>query len=276
MEAIEFSELAQGPVARIDRSVYGSFMDTTGHSKRGIYWAAKSPDEKRLQVLILDTLRDHGAFGWTVIFGRQTGSMGYCEYSKKEICISRRVLLNSWEEALDTALHEVAHALTANERASHGPLWRAMARELGAKPQAKQDFVFEDRKGELKIVKTNYGPVKIRLGEEVDVQSGVGKLRIVDVRRTKCVGRSALGSTYNLPVDLLHPNYGTNRVPLKQVTLKDLSGKPFSITLGRTTYSHRGVDYTACWITGKRVVCISATGSKIRVDQTLFADKDNS
>jgi len=251
-------------------------MDTTSSPRRGTYWIAKSQEERRLQGIILDTLRDHGASGWTVIFGRQTGSMGYCNSGTREICISRRVLLNGWDHALDTALHEVAHALTTDEKSAHGPRWKAMARRLGASPWAKQDFIFEDRKGELKTVKTNYGPVEIRIGDEVDVQSDIGKLRIVDVRRTKCTAKSALGSTYTIPVDILHPNYGTNRVPLKSITLKDLRGNPFTITLGHTIYNHHGVDYTACWTIGKRVLCISADGSRIRVHESLFADKDNS
>ncbi len=34
----------------------------------------------------------------------------------------------------DTLLHEIAHAL-AGHRAGHGPVWRKIAREVGAKPK---------------------------------------------------------------------------------------------------------------------------------------------
>lgn len=251
-------------------------MDTTRSLRRSAYWEAKSADEKNLEKLVLDILREHSASGWTVIFGRQTTAMGYCNYRTREICISRRVLLNGWEHALDTALHEIAHALTADEKASHGPRWRAMARKLGAKPLAKAEFLFEDKKGELKTVKTNYGPVQVRIGDEVDVFGGIGKLRITDVRRTKFTGKSAMGSVYLISVDLLHPNYGTDRVPRKVVTLLDRQKNPFEIILGETIFHYKGIDYTAVWISGKTVRCISAQGKFLRVDQTLFADRENS
>jgi len=248
-------------------------MDTTSPSRRGAYWAAKSADEKNLEKLILDILKEHGASGWTVIFGRQTGNMGYCSYSTREICISRRVLLNGWEPALDTALHEIAHALTPHEKTSHGPQWSAMARKLGAKPQAKVEFLFEDKKGELKTVKTNYGPIQIRIGDEVDVAGGIGKLKIADVRRTKFTGKSAMGSAYLISVDLLHPNYGTSKVPRKTITLKDRKGQPFKIVLGETIFPYEGKNYTAVWVKGKIVWCVNAQGIYLRVNQTLFADK---
>lgn len=246
-------------------------MDTTSATRRGTYWVAKSADEKLLEKLILDTLREHGASGWTVIFGRQSGALGYCEYTKKEICISRRVILTSWEAALDIALHEVAHAL-AGHRAAHGPAWKAAARKIGASPQAKAEFHFEDRNGELKTVKTDYGTVRVRIGDEIELMGKPGKMQITDIRRTKLTAKDARGVSYDFSVNRLHPNYGTSKVPQNAVTLKDRKGQPFKIMLGETVFSHGGRDYTAVWVKGKIVWCVNQ-GIFIRVDQTLFAGK---
>lgn len=246
-------------------------MDTTSTTRRGAYWAAKSADEKRLEKIVLDTLRENGASGWTVIFGRQSGALGYCEYTKKEICISRRVILTSWEAALDTALHEVAHAL-AGHRAAHGPVWKAIARKIGANPQPKAEFHFEDRNGELKTVKTDYGTVRVRIGDEIDLKGKLGKMQITDIRRTKLSAKNARGASYELSVNHLHPNYGTSKVPRKIATLKDRKGQPFKIVLGETVFPHGGKDYTAVWVKGKIVWCVNQ-GVFLRVDQTLFAGK---
>lgn len=248
-------------------------MDTAVKKTQGTYWAAKSADEKNLEKLTLDILREHGASGWTVIFGRQTGSMGYCNGKTREICISRRVILNSWEAALETALHEIAHALTFDEKASHGPRWRAMARKLGIDPQTKMQFHFEDRAGQLKTVKTDYGTIQVRIGDEIELQDGLGKMQITDIRRTKFTAKSSLGASYELSVNQLHPNYGTSRVPRKEVTLKDRKGQPFEIVLGETIFPYRNENYTALWVKGKIVWCVNPKGVFLRVDQTLFAGR---
>lgn len=43
------------------------------------------------------------------------------------------VRLNDFDEVNDTILHEIAHLLAGPE-AGHGPLWRRIARQIGAKP----------------------------------------------------------------------------------------------------------------------------------------------
>jgi predicted SprT family Zn-dependent metalloprotease len=42
--------------------------------------------------------------------------------------------LNSEAEVRDALLHEIAHAL-AGHHAGHGPVWRKIAHEVGAKPK---------------------------------------------------------------------------------------------------------------------------------------------
>lgn len=62
--------------------------------------------------------------------------LGVCVHSKKTIYISPyHVKENTLEQAKDTILHEIAHALTPN--CGHGKKWKAVAREIGAVPRAK-------------------------------------------------------------------------------------------------------------------------------------------
>lgn len=59
---------------------------------------------------------------------------GICRHQEKTITLNFHwVKLNEPEEVLDTILHEIAHALTPG--AKHGPIWKAKARELGARPE---------------------------------------------------------------------------------------------------------------------------------------------
>lgn len=74
---------------------------------------------------------DHWCFG----FDSAKRRAGCCNYRKKRISVSTWFAQShDVDEVRDTILHEIAHALTP--RAGHGPLWRAMARTIGARPQA--------------------------------------------------------------------------------------------------------------------------------------------
>lgn len=244
-------------------------MTTTS---RGTYWLPKSSEEKLLEKMILETLSSRGLSDWTVIFGRQSDSMGYCAYGTKEICISRRVVLTDWSHAVDTAMHEVAHAIVGSSE-SHGARWKAVARELGATPEAKADYVNRDQLGSAKTVKTNYGPVKISIGDSTVVYGDVGTLKIVDVSRKYFVGESALGSRFRLPLDLLHPNYGdSSKIPQSAIVVKDRRGKPVEITLGLTSYVHRGSEYIALEPAKYGVLAIDSRGRRLRVDASLLRD----
>lgn len=71
---------------------------------------------------------------------RMTSKLGVCQTSRAtglpvRVAVSARLMLPGLEEqARDTFLHEVAHAL-AGHAAGHGPEWKAMCRKLGATPE---------------------------------------------------------------------------------------------------------------------------------------------
>lgn len=69
--------------------------------------------------------------GWTAELDRAVRRFGRCNYRKKQITLSRRLVeLNNQAEVLDTILHEIAHALTG-PGVGHGPKWKRIARSIG-------------------------------------------------------------------------------------------------------------------------------------------------
>lgn len=71
--------------------------------------------------------------GWTFKINRRaTRRLGCCKYRKKVVEVTD-FLLADCEKAMDTLLHEAAHAL-AGPHAKHGPAWKRWARTLGADP----------------------------------------------------------------------------------------------------------------------------------------------
>ena len=68
---------------------------------------------------------------------RSTGerSLGLCRYSLKQVELSRHfAAAHSEPDIRDVILHEIAHALAGHE-AAHGPRWKAICRQLGARPE---------------------------------------------------------------------------------------------------------------------------------------------
>jgi len=70
---------------------------------------------------------------WVFKFDHAKRRFGCCNYTKKEISLSKHLtLLNSSEQVRETLLHEIAHALTPGDH--HGKKWQAKCIELGIKP----------------------------------------------------------------------------------------------------------------------------------------------
>jgi len=87
--------------------------------------------QKLAQVLIA-----RHAPGWRFAWDNRTTAFGVCRYKIKTITLSKPLTERaSMESVLDTILHECAHAV-AGYQAGHGPIWKAHARALGAKPAA--------------------------------------------------------------------------------------------------------------------------------------------
>lgn len=78
---------------------------------------------------------EHHLKDWTLAFVESYTRAGDCLYRDRLIRISRRHALEHADDRIrDTVLHEIAHAIAGPE-AGHGPLWKAVARRIGATPE---------------------------------------------------------------------------------------------------------------------------------------------
>jgi len=87
----------------------------------------------------------HGLDGWAFGFGRGKRTLGTTRVragaATGTIRVSRHLVTDGTPDMLrDTLLHEIAHAVAyvrhGRAAMNHGALWRAVARELGARPEA--------------------------------------------------------------------------------------------------------------------------------------------
>ena len=81
-----------------------------------------------------DKIREHALdlYGWRFVWDRKaTARAGQCRYGRKEIGLSWKIfsIEANRQDALNTILHEIAHALTPGEH--HGPKWKRVARDIG-------------------------------------------------------------------------------------------------------------------------------------------------
>jgi predicted SprT family Zn-dependent metalloprotease len=78
-------------------------------------------------------MHQHGLANWSFSFDHARRRFGRCDYTHRRITLSRSLtFLNPIEEVRDTLLHEIAHALAPG--AHHGPRWRAVCLQIGARP----------------------------------------------------------------------------------------------------------------------------------------------
>ena len=84
------------------------------------------------------TLMDaHGLEEWTFRFGAAQRRLGACLEQPKIIEMARwHAAHDEPGQVTDTVLHEIAHAI-AGANAGHGPVWKAVARRIGATPRAR-------------------------------------------------------------------------------------------------------------------------------------------
>lgn len=79
----------------------------------------------------------HGltALGWTFRWDHARRRAGLCRWDRREISLSRHLfaIAANRDDALDTILHEIAHALVGRD-AGHGAEWKRVASSIGATP----------------------------------------------------------------------------------------------------------------------------------------------
>ena len=125
------------------------------------------------------------------------------------------------DDVRDTLLHEVAHAI-AGHKAGHGPVWKAVCVEIGAKPKRCVDLTVEQREAVAKATDPKW---TIRC-EACDVTGHAHRATLK--RRTwgRCRGcRGAMTWTNNRTGEVTHsnPNWPPRRRP---------TADPLSVMLG--------------------------------------------
>jgi len=91
-------------------------------------------------------------YWWSFGFDRAKQRCGNCNYRTRKITLSiYYVSMNTEADVRDTILHEIAHAI-AGHKAGHGPEWKKVARNIGAKPQRCADASVAMPKAPWKIV----------------------------------------------------------------------------------------------------------------------------
>lgn len=87
--------------------------------------------------LVIDKMGEYGLLrdGWHFQWDRAKTRAGICSPRQKLIGMSEIVIaINDEAFALDTILHEIAHALVPVNVKAHGVEWKEMAAKLGADP----------------------------------------------------------------------------------------------------------------------------------------------
>ena len=87
----------------------------------------------RAKELAIQLMQLHGIInnGWTFKFDNAKRRFGCCNYSAKQITLSKHmVLINSIDHVKDTILHEIAHVI-AGVGNGHNRTWKSIAIKIG-------------------------------------------------------------------------------------------------------------------------------------------------
>ncbi len=142
----------------------------------------------------------HGLGDWSFRFNAARKKLGVCHYREKLILLSREHAADGTPvQVTDTILHEIAHAL-AGPRAGHGPVWKEIARRLGATPKSCAPETEQSRN------KREAAKAKFRTGDAVSFKSR-GQLRAGTIERMnpKRAKVRSLGAVWSVPYARLEP-----------------------------------------------------------------------
>ena len=113
-----------------------------------------NPVEARVRAHAETLLRQHGLTGWTVTFDSAKRRGGQCVHSTRTISLSRPMIkVRPIEESLNTAKHEVAHAI-AGPGHNHDHVWRRIFIGLGGNGAKHVDSTKVDYERLAKYVAT--------------------------------------------------------------------------------------------------------------------------
>jgi predicted SprT family Zn-dependent metalloprotease len=85
----------------------------------------------KAQTLAIELMKKHDLFNWSFAFNNRKRSFGVCNYTRKTIFLSKVLTPEITEdEARNTILHEIAHALVGSGH-NHDYVWQRKAIEIG-------------------------------------------------------------------------------------------------------------------------------------------------
>ena len=97
-------------------------------------------EEKHVVEMGREFLDQFGLEHWAFGVSNTKRAIATCHISKQKIVFSKVFMNMDYKEIKDTILHEIAHALDweRNRKAWHGHTWKAICREIGARPRASK------------------------------------------------------------------------------------------------------------------------------------------
>lgn len=100
------------------------------------------------ETLATELMVEHGLIdsGWTLHFDGAESRLGVARHDKRHISLSRpHTLAGDEAQVRNTILHEIAHARVGAQH-GHGPVWKAMARAVGASPRSRSHSAYIDQR----------------------------------------------------------------------------------------------------------------------------------
>ena len=93
---------------------------------------------EELSAVMNDLIRKHLKLpGWTFAWSGARRRLGSCTGETRTIRLSKYIVTASEAQQVDTALHEIAHAIDFERRGrtDHGDAWKRICVEVGARPE---------------------------------------------------------------------------------------------------------------------------------------------